>query len=272
MKIAFLGLGAMGSRMAARLVAAGHEVVVWNRSARALPGAAVAGTPREAAVGAEMVIATVRDDAASEAVWLGPEGALAGMGPGALGIECSTVTPDHVRRLHGLGRFVDAPMAGSRPQAEAGQLIFLVGGDLANVARAEPVLLAMGATVHHAGACGAGAAVKLMVNTLFATQVAVMAELIGMADRAGIDPARAVEIIGATPVASPAGKGAAAAMLGRGFAPAFPIDLVVKDLAMALASGADLPMAAVTAAVFGRAVDAGHASANITGVVQLFRR
>ena len=79
MKIAFLGLGAMGSRMAARLVAAGHEVVVWNRSARALPGAAVAGTPREAAVGAEMVIATVRDDAASEAVWLGPEGALAGI-------------------------------------------------------------------------------------------------------------------------------------------------------------------------------------------------
>ncbi|MGL4235674.1 NAD(P)-dependent oxidoreductase [Tabrizicola sp.] len=272
MKIGFLGLGAMGSRMAARLVAAGHEVTVWNRTPRPLVGAMVADTPDAAAFGAEVVISSLRDDAASAAVW---GAALPTMAAGAVGIETSTISPDAARALHGAAAargvaFLDAPVAGSRPQAEAGQLIFMAGGEPEVLARVEPLLLAMGGAVHHAGGPGAGAAVKLMVNSLFAAQVAAMAELIGLAQTKGIDPARAVEILGATPVASPAVKGAAAAMLAGNFAPAFPIDLVAKDLDIALGTGATLPVTRLVADVFQAAIAEGLAKDNITGIVQRY--
>jgi 3-hydroxyisobutyrate dehydrogenase len=270
MKIAFLGQGAMGSRMAARLVGAGHVVTVWNRSP--MPGGAA--TVAEAVAGAEVVIASLRDDAASVGVW---DQALPAMARGAFGIETSTISPGAARMLHdqAAGRaltFLDAPVAGSRPQAEAGQLIFMVGGDADIVARAEPMLMAMGAAVHHAGGPGAGVAVKLMLNSLFATQLAAMAELIGMAEAMGIDVARAVEIIGATPVASPAVKVAAGAMLAGSFAPAFPIDLVAKDMGLALATGAALPVIRAVGGVFQAGIDEGLAADNITGIVQRYVR
>jgi 3-hydroxyisobutyrate dehydrogenase len=275
-RIAFLGLGAMGTRMAGRLIAAGHEVTVWNRTPMPLTGAALAGTPAAAVTGAEMVITMLRDDAASGAVW---SQALAAMMPGAIGIEASTVTPAHVRALHADAAargvaFLDAPVAGSRPQAEAGQLIFMAGGAAPDLARAEPILLAMGGAVHHAGAAGAGAMVKLMLNSLFGAQLAVMAELIGLAAQAGIDPARAAEIIGATPVASPAVKGAAAAMLAGQFAPAFPIDLVEKDFALVLQTGgqvaAGLPVTEAVHDAYAAAKAEGHGGDNITGIVQRY--
>ena len=283
-RIAFLGLGAMGSRMVSRLGSAGHEVTVWNRTAPDRPpaGTTLAATPRDAASDAEVVIAMLRDDAASEPVWLDPDiGALAGVARGALGIEASTVTPAHARRLHAAAAergmaFLDSPLAGSRPQAEARQLIFMAGGDAAHVAQAEPVLLAMGAAVHHAGPAGAGATVKLMVNSLFGAQLAIMAELICMAERGGIDPARAVEIIGATPVASPAAKAAAGAMLAGAFAPAFPIDLVEKDFALARVTAAEVeaavPVTNAVHAVFAAAKHEGLGNMNITGIVRRYRR
>jgi 3-hydroxyisobutyrate dehydrogenase len=275
-RIAFLGLGAMGTRMANRLIAAQHEVTVWNRTPTPLTGAALAGTPKAAVTGAEVVITMLRDDAASGAVWTE---AMAAMTPGALGIEVSTVTPAHVRALHADAAargvaFLDAPVAGSRPQAEAGQLIFMAGGAAPDLARAEPILLAMGGAVHHAGAAGAGAMVKLMLNSLFGAQLAVMAELIGLAAKAGIDPARAVEIIGATPVASPAVKLAAGAMLNRVFAPAFPIDLVEKDFALTLQTAektsAALPVTTAVHRAFADAKAEGHGGDNITGIVQRY--
>jgi 3-hydroxyisobutyrate dehydrogenase len=279
-QIAFLGLGAMGTRMATRLIAAAHDVTVWNRTPDALPGANVAGTPSAAASGAEVVISMVRDDAASRAIWLDPQsGALGGMTPGSLGIEASTITPGHACDLHqaaaaGQITFLDAPVAGSRPQAEAGQLIFMAGGAAPDLARAEPILLAMGGAVHHAGAAGAGATVKLMLNSLFGAQLAIIAELIGLATRMGIDPARAIDIIGATPVASPAVKLAAGAMLNRAFAPAFPIDLVEKDFALTLQtaakSAAALPVTAAVHRAFADAKADGHGGDNITGIVQRY--
>ncbi len=195
------------------------------------------------------------------------------MSEGAVGVDCSTVSPGHARALHGAAEqrgvaFLDAPVAGSRPQAEARALIFLAGGVEADVARAEPVLLDMGATVHWAGGAGAGAVVKLMVNTMLATQLATLAEMIGLAVAQGVDPARALDIVGATPVASPAAKGAGAAMLARAFAPAFPIALVAKDLGLAQAAARDLPMTAAAAAVYAAAISAGRGGDNITGVVQ----
>jgi 3-hydroxyisobutyrate dehydrogenase len=270
MKIGFLGQGAMGTRMAARLQAAGHAVTVWNRTQ--VPGGAA--SVALAVAGADAVIASLRDDAASAAVW---QEALPVMAPGALGIETSTLGPGTVRRLHdramaGGIHFLDAPVAGSRPQAEAGQLIFMVGGQAEALVRAEPLLLTMGGAVHHAGGPGAGAAVKLMLNSLFAAQLAVTAELIGMAGVMGVDAARAVEIIGATPVASPAVKGAAAAMLAGAFAPAFPIDLVAKDMALALGTKARLPVIEAVAGVYDAAMVEGLAQDNITGIVQRYVR
>lgn len=269
MKIGFLGQGAMGSRMAARLVAAGHDVTVWNRTP--VPGGAA--TIGAAVAGADVVMSRLRDDAASAEVW---GEALPVMEAGALGIESSTIGVAAARMLHEAAAangiaFLDAPIAGSRPQAEAGQLIFMVGGDMAVLERVEPVLMAMGGAVHHAGGPGAGSAVKLMVNSLFAAQVALIAELLGMAAGAGIDVARAVEILGATPVASPAAKGAAGAMLARNFAPAFPIDLVAKDLGLALGSGPDLPVTRAVEQVFRAGIAEGLARDNITGIVQRYR-
>lgn len=280
MTISFLGLGAMGARMAGRLVAAGHDVTVWNRSDGETPaGAARAASPAEAASGADLVFSMVRDAAASRDVWTGSDGALAALKPGAVGVECSTLSLPFVRELAGAfadrGRgFLDAPVAGSRPQAEAGALIFLVGGEDPDLAAARPALEAMSGAIHHAGPAGSGALVKLMVNALFGAQVAALAELIGLARRAGGDGPRAVEILCATPVAAPALQAAGPAMLGEAFPPAFPIDLVAKDFRLltesAREAGARLPLGEATRAVYEAAAREGYAEDNITGVVQRY--
>lgn len=284
-KVAFLGIGAMGSRMAGNLLKAGHAVTVWNRSAaRSGPlvaaGAAIAPTPHAAVAGADYAIAMVRDDVASREVWLHPEtGALKGLGRDAIAIESSTLTVGWVRILAescaGAGMaFLDAPVAGSRPQAEAGQLIYLVGGDAATLARAESLLMAMAGAVHHAGEAGAGTAVKLAVNALLGVQVAALAELIGLLRKAGVDAARAVEIVSATPVCSPAAKAAAGSMLAGAFAPLFPVELVAKDFGyagtLAEAVGAATPVVDASRAVFTRAVAAGMGADNLTGIARLY--
>ncbi|MGF1477786.1 MAG: NAD(P)-dependent oxidoreductase [Geminicoccaceae bacterium] len=283
--IAFLGLGAMGSRMAARLIENGFELTVWNRSidrtqSLAERGAKVASSPREAARGADFVFAMVRDDEASRSVWLDPAtGALDAMSNGTVAVECSTLSVSHARALAKTFderniAFVDAPVAGSRPQAEAGQLIFLAGGRAETLARIRPALDVMGGAAHHAGDRGAGTVLKLMVNGLFGVQLATMAELIAFARRAGIDDRTAIDIIGSTPVCSPAAKGSAAAMLEGAFAPAFPIDLVAKDFGLIAGSAttlsAELPVSDAAGKVYERGAAKGYGGDNITGIIQLY--
>lgn len=283
MKIAFLGLGAMGSRMASRLIAAGADVTVWNRTAargEGLAPARIASSPRDAATGAQVVFSMVRDDQASAAVWLDAEtGALAALTPDAIAVECSTVSLPHTRGLaaecarQGY-RFLDAPLAGSRPQAEAGQLIFFVGGAAVDLDHVRPLLGFMGGAVHHVGSAGAGMTVKLMVNALLGAQIALLGELIGFADRAGVDLAVCLDSLAATPVCSPAAKLAAAAMVQRSFSPAFPIDLVVKDFDLIVQSGqalsAEMPLSEATRQIYETARNRGFGNDNITGVVQVF--
>jgi 3-hydroxyisobutyrate dehydrogenase len=274
--ITFLGLGAMGSRMATNLIKAGHTLTVWNRDAKKADpllalGAHLAGTPKAAAQSADIVISMVRDDEASQKLWTGGDGAFASMRKGTLAIECSTLTTGHIKSLaqiaiqHGL-RFIDAPLAGSRPQAEAAQLIFFAGGNPDGIAEAEPILKTMGLAVHHAGNIGSGATVKLMVNALFGIQLAAVAELIGLAKNAGLDIAKAVEIMAATPVTSPAAKFAAGAMLAGNFAPMFPIELVAKDFSYVTAQGANTPLSKAAEAIYKQAIAEGHGSKNITGI------
>ncbi|MGH9593631.1 MAG: NAD(P)-dependent oxidoreductase, partial [Bryobacteraceae bacterium] len=169
-RVAFLGLGTMGAGMARRLLDAGFPLTVYNRSAKkAAPfgskGANVAATPREAATGADIVISMISDDNASRANWLDGDGALAGAAAGAVLIECSTVSVAWISELstEATARgcaLLDAPVTGSKPQAAAGELCFLVGGNAMALELARPALAVMSRAIVHVGATGTGAMLK----------------------------------------------------------------------------------------------------------------
>lgn len=283
--VAFLGLGAMGSRMASNIIAAGHNVVVWNRSDQARErlaslGARSAVTPREAASSADLVISMVTDDDASRAVWLDEDtGAASGLARGAVAIESSTVSPEWVRELaavaiaRGAG-FLDCPVAGSLPQAEARQLLVLAGGNEADFETAKPVLEAMAGTAKHVGAIGQGIAFKLAVNALLGVQIAAMAEALNYLGKAGLPSAHVIAILGTTPLVSPAAVGAAKLIEARDFKARFPVKLVAKDFRYAVESGkridAELPMTAAAQALFNRLIDEGFGEENISAVARLY--
>ncbi|AFY97034.1 NAD(P)-dependent oxidoreductase [Chamaesiphon minutus] len=285
-KIAVLGTGAMGSRLVQNLLAAGYPVTIYNRTADKVQplldrGAIYAVTPREAADRADIIISMVRDNDASRQVWLDPEsGAILGLGKEAIAIESSTLTVEWSIELaaaierHG-SAFLDAPVVGSRPQAEAGKLIYLVGGNAEVLTTAEPVLLAAGgAIVHHLGSIGSGMAMKLAVNALFGVQVAALAEILGLLDKQGISSDRAMASLGELPVISPAAKVAGSLMVTNNHAPLFPIDLVEKDfryvLQTAQAADASMPLSTAIHNIFQAAIDLGFGNNNITGVVRLY--
>jgi 3-hydroxyisobutyrate dehydrogenase len=275
-KISVLGLGAMGTRMAAHLIKAGNDVTVWSRTADATKplvaaGATQAQTPREAASAAAFVVAMVRDDDASRRVWLDPDnGALAGMAAGAVAIESSTLTPGWIRELgHAIAErgvaLLEAPVSGSRVQA-------VVGGDDTTLARAEPVLKAMGSTVYHVGPHGSGALVKLSTNALLGVQVTVLAELIGLLRRSGADAGRALQAVAGTAVWSPVANYLSGSMLTGDFSPQFPVDLIEKDFnytVQAAGSAEAAPTIAAARDVFREAIGAGLGALNMTAVVKL---
>ena len=256
-RVAILGLGIMGGGMAANWLAKGFEVSVWNRTAAkaqalAGKGAKVAATPREAATGADFIFAMVADDDASRSVWLGADGALAGAKSGAIGVESSTLTPDWIRELgrqaqaKGIG-FLDAPVGGSRPAAEGGELRFFVGGDPKTYEAARPALAAVGAKMDLLGPLGAGATWKLINNQLAAGQVAALAEALAVARKAGFRDEQISELILGGAPASPIVKLKLPRMLAQDFEPAdFALSLMLKDaryaaaLAQSLGAPADM--------------------------------
>ena len=223
-KVGFLGLGAMGSRMAANLLKAGHTVTVWNRSPEAAEalvasGARRASSPKEAAEGGDFVFAMVRDDKASQNVWLDATNvALAGMRSGAVAIESSTLTPEWIRELSQHFRakgisLLDAPVSGSLAQAETAQLVYLIGGDAKALSAAEPLLKVLSSSIQHVGPIGAGSLAKLTTNTLLGVQVDTVAELIGMLQRQGVDPKKILDAVASTSVWSAVAGRIAASML-----------------------------------------------------------
>lgn len=280
-RVAVFGLGAMGRRMALRLRAAQYDVVVWSRSSAPdeLKDMERAASPRAAATGADVVLAMVTDDEASRAVWTDAStGALQGLAKEAIAIESSTLTPAwiaelaSVARAHGVG-FLDAPVLGSRPQADAGALIHLVGGDAVVLERARPILAAIGGAVHHLGPSPAGAIAKLAANVLFGAQVALLGELLAFVGSSALERSRFVEVMSQLPVASPAAIAAARSMLGDAFPPMFPIALVAKDLGYAVSSaaraGADVPITRTVHDVFAAARDLYEE--NITAIAKKYR-
>ena len=286
MKIGVLGLGIMGAGMAHQLVAKKFDVTVWNRDAAKTAaltsaGARVAGTPAMAATGADIVLAMLANDDASRAVWLGEHGALAAMREGAVAIESSTLTVEWVRELAAAAKdrgiaFLDAPVTGSKAQAQSGALSFLVGGSAEMLERVRPALAAMGSSVSHLGPTGSGAMMKLINNFLCGVQVASLAEAIAMAERAGLDARQAAAVLSAGSPGSPLVKIVAQRMLDRAYEPNFLIPLMAKDLDYArhAFARAGIELASADAAR-GRFVDAdraGMGQKDIAAIVELLRR
>jgi 3-hydroxyisobutyrate dehydrogenase/2-hydroxy-3-oxopropionate reductase len=244
--------------MARRVLEAGHDVAVWNRSperaaALVAAGAGAASTPAAVAAGAEAVITMVSDPAALCAVSEGSDGVAAGVRPRATVIEMSTVGPAAVRRLRSVlpapTALVDAPVLGSVAEAEAGALAILAGGDASDVARVEPVMSALG-RVLHVGPLGAGAAAKLVANMSLFAVVAALGEALTLADGLGLSRATTFGVLARTPLADQAKRRHDSFEQGhypRRFALALArkdADLVVEAAARA---GLDLRVAAAAA-------------------------
>ena len=259
-RLGFVGLGAMGSRLVRRLLAAGHQVTGWNRTpekARDLQaaGLTLAKSPRAAAEGAEAVIIMVTDDAALRAVALGPDGVIAGLGRGAVLVEMSTVSPVAVRELAAPAAargatVLDAPVSGSTITVEQGTALFMVGGDAAALERVRPFLLAMGTAVTHVGELGLAKIMKVAANLGLAVQMLAFSEAVLLAEKAGIARERAVEALLKSVIASPMVKYRGPFVLGQMPTDAwFKVGMIQKDLQLALdagrASAVPLPLTSV---------------------------
>lgn len=289
MRLAFLGLGNMGSGMAARLLAAGHSLAVYNRTrARAERleklGARVAESPREAAQRADVIIGMTADDRSSRAMWLGDSGALASdNSPDALCIECSTLSHDWVMELaqhvraRGF-RYVDAPVTGLPDAAASGTLTLLVGADPADLDAARPIFAPLAARVMHFGGVGQGTVYKLMVNLMGAVQIGAAAEGVALAERAGLDLRLVADAIGSGQAASPqvvrnvrrfvAGDHTSSVT----FTPTLRLKDVEYALELARKLGAAHEFGDAAAALYRKLCDLGLGAENESRVIDVVRR
>ena len=288
MRIAFLGLGKMGSGMAARLAAAGHSLAVYNRNAAraealAKLGARVADSARSAAENADVIIGMTADDESSRAMWLGERGALsAPNAPDALAIECSTLSHEWVielaRQVRARGfRYVDSPVTGLPDAAASGTLTLLVGAEPADLDAARPVFASLATRILHFGPVGKGTAYKLMVNLLGAIQIASAAEGMAFAEAAGLDPRLVADAIASGQAASPqvvrnVRRFVAADHTGAvNFTPALRLKDVEYALRMAQELGVPQAFGAVAADIYRRLCAAGFARDNESRVIDIMR-
>jgi 3-hydroxyisobutyrate dehydrogenase-like beta-hydroxyacid dehydrogenase len=241
-KIAVVGLGGMGSRIARRLLDAGHELTVWNRTAaKAEPlGVPVAATPAEAAAGAEVVITMVADPPALEAVTEGPEGVAGGAGQGTTMIEMSTVGPAAIKRLRSALTVpvLDAPVLGSLSEAESGTLSIFVGGEREVFDRHRELLETLGKPIY-VGPSGSGAAAKLVANSTLINVIGAVGEALALADALGLSREAAFEVLGTTALAAQAER-RRPALESHEYPPRFPLRLARKDADLIAQLGLDL--------------------------------
>jgi 3-hydroxyisobutyrate dehydrogenase-like beta-hydroxyacid dehydrogenase len=251
----------MGSRMAARLVAAGHDMVVYDRfreTTRALEqrGATVATSAKQLAAGVDIVFSSVTDDAALEQVMFDADGVLAGARLGTIVIDMSTVSPRVSRRLHEAARstgvaVLDAPVSGSTPQAEQGQLVIFVGGAEDVYQRCQPILAVLGSKTLYMGPGGSGTTMKLCANTLLGLGVQALAEAFALGEKGGLSRERLAQVLGDTAVVSPSQKSKLENARKDEYPAAFPLRLMFKDFGLIVATAMELsvPMPATAAAM-----------------------
>jgi len=286
-KVAVVGTGRMGGTMVGTLRRAGTEVVVFNRTrakadevARS-SGAEVAGSAREAVRGAQVVLSSLADDAAVEAAYAGPDGLAAGLASGAVVCETSTI---HPRTLEVVGPLVvergasllDTPVSGSVQLLERGELTVMAGGDAAALERARPVLGLLATRIFHTGGLGTGATMKLAVNTIVHGLNLALSEALVLAEKVGVARAAAYEVFAASAVAAPFVLYKRPAYEHPDETPvAFSLDLVAKDLDLALdlasQAGATMEQAATNRRVVGAAVAAGLGGHDLSALATYLR-
>ena len=257
--VAFIGLGAMGSRMAMNLHAAGQILKVFNRSREktkpfADKGIQICESPAAAAKGAEFVCSIVSDDVATREVMFGANGVVGAAAPGTIILDSSTNTPAMSREVAKAAAargvlYLDAPVSGSLVQAQGKELVILVGGDKGAFDRAQGVLGAMGRMVRRIGDSGAGATLKLINNMISASLTAALAEAAQMAESANLDRDAALEVLGEGAAGSRLLKGKLPKMFKRDFTPQFQLELMDKDLRYFLALAQELDRPAPIAAL-----------------------
>jgi len=284
-RVAFLGLGIMGSRMAANLARAGFELTVWNRTAsraeglrQEQPSVAVAYSPAAAATGAELVVTMVVDGAQVEEVLFGERGAVAGAPPGTLFVDCSTIGPAATRaigeRLQDAGHeLLDAPVTGSAPRAQDATLTIMAGGSEAAFARARPALEAMGRLIVHVGPLGHGQMVKVINNAVAATNAAVLGQALLVARRAGVDLDALVEVMGAGSGGSTMLELKARPMREHDYTTLFKLEHMLKDVGLCLeegqAAGVPFTFAALTREILAAAMGRGHAEDDFAALIEV---
>ena len=282
MRVAFVGLGIMGRPMASNLVKGGNEVSVWNRSpGKEVDGARVASSPAEAAQGAEVVWICVSDTAAVEQVLFGPGAIEQSLTEGMIVADSSTISPAATRRFaervakKGV-QYVDSPVTGSKAGAEAGTLLFIVGGDEQAIEKLKPLYAAMGKKIFRMGETGKGQSAKIAMNLQIAMIYEGFAEGLTLAAKLGVDPGTLIPLINASMVKSGVVEYKAPFVLQRDFSANFPLKLMRKDLRLALEAAKEarvkLPGIETVEEIYDVAVEDGHADLDYAATLMLLEK
>jgi 3-hydroxyisobutyrate dehydrogenase/glyoxylate/succinic semialdehyde reductase len=284
MRIGFIGLGIMGSRMAANLQRKNHDLVVYNRTKqKADPlvanGAVWAPTPADVAKKVTVVITMLaRPDAVAETALLGKNGFLNHLVDNSLWIDCSTVNPSFSRLMAGEAkqrkiRFIDAPVGGSRGPAEQGQLLFFVGGEKTDVDEAKPLLEAMGKTVYHVGGHGMGSSMKMVNNLILAQTMVAFLEALVLGESLGISKQTLFNTLLGSPVVAPFMAFKRQKIEEGKFDAEFPLKWMHKDMQLAVdtayETGVVMPAANVTKEIYGFAIRSGLGEQDFSAVYNL---
>ncbi len=286
MNAAFIGLGIMGARMAANLLKGGHQLTVFNRTpgksgSLEKAGANVARTPAEAARGAAVLFTMLSTPEAVASTALGADGFLAAMARGSLWVDASSVNPSFSRQMASEAasrgvRFLDAPVTGSLPVAEKGELTFLVGGSASDLEEARPLLQLMGKTIRHLGPVGMGSAMKMVINMQLGTLMAVFSEALALGESLGFSRSTLLDTLVGGPVAGPFLAGKRAKLEAGRYDAEFPLRWQRKDLHLACATayeqGVAMPVINAAKEVFANAVAEGLGDLDFSGVAEVYRK
>lgn len=286
-RVGLIGLGIMGKPMARNLVAAGYEVVIHNRSRAVVdqlvgesPSFVAASSPAEVAGQVDTVITMLPDSPDVRAVVLGEGGVLSAVGDGSLLIDMSTISPQAAIEVGQAveakgGHALDAPVSGGERGAVSASLSIMVGGREEDVARAMPIFQALGKTIVHVGASGAGQVVKACNQVVVALNYAAVSEALTLGSKMGVDPAKIVQVLGGGLAASRVLELKGASMVAGEYAPGFRIDLHRKDLAIALASareaGSPVPVTALVSQLFDALSVGGKGDLDHSALITLYR-
>ncbi|MGH7354224.1 MAG: NAD(P)-dependent oxidoreductase, partial [Candidatus Rokuibacteriota bacterium] len=284
--IGFIGLGRMGFPMARNLARAGYPVHAFDAApdalarAAAVPGVTAHASPRDVAARADALFTALPNDAIVTETYLGASGVLAGARPGLVTCDCSTVRAETSQAIHATARprsvtHLDTPMLGSAPQAESGEIFFMVGGERGALARVEPMLAVIGRLTLHVGASGTGNRIKLLHNALGAVNAVAVAESLALCTALGVDPTTYIEVVrkgGGMGYSTYFDRRAERVVAGD-FSPTFTLDLMLKDVTlaseMAGSALAHMPILRETLAAYAEGQRAGWGAEDFSGVTHV---